>query len=129
MKEKKTAVITFRTEQWTKEALERIANTNKWSVAQTVNELCKKYAINPRPEQIIIKASDLIKLVNEIKAEGENKAVRLIIDLETDGETAYKTIRTEVGDWHDTAVGLMAPDAGHLTSKFFPVGFADLSQR
>lgn len=96
MKEKKTAVITFRTEQWTKEALERIANTNKWSVAQTVNELCKKYAINPRPEEIIIKASDLIKLVNEIKAEGENKAVRLIIDLETDGETAYKTIRTEV---------------------------------
>lgn len=96
MKEKKTAVITFRTEEWTKEALERIASANKWSVAQTVNELCKKYAINPRPEEIIIKANDLINLANDVKTEGENKAVKLSINIEFDGEKAYKAIRTEV---------------------------------
>ena len=81
MKEKKTAVITFRTEQWVKDILETAAEENKWSVAQTVNELCKKFVANPQPEEIIIKTADLIKALDEIKAEGEETALRLRIDL------------------------------------------------
>ena len=42
MKEKKNAVITFRTEEWVKNELQKIADINKWSLAQTIEEICKK---------------------------------------------------------------------------------------
>lgn len=98
MKEKKTAVITFRTEEWVKEILEKAAKENKWSVAQTVNELCKKFVVNPQPETITIRVSDLIAAVEEIKAEGEDKAVKLMIWMETneDETELIKTLNFDV---------------------------------
>lgn len=96
MKEKKNAVITFRTETWIKDRLQMAAEQNKWSVAQTVEELCKKFVANPQPERIIIKTTDLIALVEEIKKEGTTGAVELFIDLkpnkdETDVEKVLST--------------------------------------
>ena len=98
MKEKKTAVITFRTEEWVKERLELAAEQNKWSVAQTVNELCKKFVVNPHPEQIIVKAKDLIQAAEDIKKENPNGAVNLKIDLEVteDEQDITKVINYEV---------------------------------
>lgn len=43
MKEKKTEVITFRTDKETKKILELIANEKDWTVAQTVHNIIKKY--------------------------------------------------------------------------------------
>lgn len=94
MKEKKNAVITFRTEEWIKEQLQMAAAQNKWSVAQTVEEICKKFIANPQPERIIIKTTDLINAVEELKKEGTTGAVELFINLQVnDDETdIQKTI-------------------------------------
>lgn len=86
MKEKKNSVITFRTEEWVKEGLEIAAEQNKWSVAQTVNELCKKFVINPQAHKITIKTQDLIKAIEEIKKEGQYGAIEISIELTTNKE-------------------------------------------
>ena len=91
MAEKKNEVITFRTEAWVKEELNKVAEYNKWSIAQTVNQLCLNYLANPKPNQITIKTSDLIKAAIEIRQEGMDKGVEMTIDLRWDEETeAYK---------------------------------------
>ena len=42
-KAKKTEVITFRTDTETKKTIEAIAERNKWSTSQVVEELLKEY--------------------------------------------------------------------------------------
>lgn len=98
MKEKRNAVITFRTEDWVKDILEKAAEENKWSLAQTVNELCKKFVANPQPEQIIVKAKDLIEAVKQIENTGEEFGVHLLIDLiaDTDKMTIQKVLRFDL---------------------------------
>ena len=94
MKEKKNAVITFRTENWIKENLQRAAEDNGWSVAQTVEEVCKKFIANPQPDTITIKLKDLENLITEIKKDNW-QAVKIKINLEADEEkmTLYKTLQ------------------------------------
>ena len=87
MAEKKNEVITFRTEAWVKEELNKVAEYNQWSIAQTVNQLCMNYLANPKPNQITIKASDLIKAAIEIRQEGMDKGVEITINLRWDEET------------------------------------------
>ena len=40
---KKTEVITFRTDSETKRFLSEIANEKEWSIAQVVDKICKEY--------------------------------------------------------------------------------------
>lgn len=40
---KKTEVITFRTDADTKAKIEAIAKEKEWSIAQVVDKICKKY--------------------------------------------------------------------------------------
>ena len=87
MAEKKNEVITFRTEAWVKNELQRVADFNKWSVAQTANQIIANYLINPQPERITVKAEDLVKAAIAIRKEGTNKGVELSIDLIQDEET------------------------------------------
>ena len=95
MKDKKNAVITFRTEEWIKDQLIIAAEQNKWSLAQTVEELCKKFIACPQPEHIIIKTQDLINAVEEIKKEGTNGAVEFLITLQAnEDETDVEKIIT-----------------------------------
>lgn len=42
---KKTEVITFRTDAETKAKIEAIAKQKEWSVAQVVDKICKQYFI------------------------------------------------------------------------------------
>lgn len=93
MKEKKTAVITFRTEEWVKDLLETLAEQNRWSIAQTVNEICKEFVTNPQPGEITIKTTDLINVINEIIAEGK-EAVEISISNVTNADinTSQKTL-------------------------------------
>lgn len=91
MAEKKNEVITFRTETWVKDELNKVANHNKWSTAQVVNQLCLNYLSNPQPNQITIKADDLIKAAIAIRQEGLEKGVEISIDLIWDEENnVYK---------------------------------------
>ena len=93
MKEKKTAVITFRTEEWVKDLLQEAADQNKWSIAQTVNVLCKKFVANPHPETITIRIQDLVNIIEELKKEGTEKATQLCIDIKPN-EDETKIIKT-----------------------------------
>lgn len=87
MAEKKNEVITFRTEAWVKDELQKVADHNKWSIAQTANQIIMNYLINPRPNMITVKAEDFIKAAIEIRQEGLNKGVEISIDLKFDPET------------------------------------------
>ena len=40
---KKTEVITFRTDSETKSKLAKIAEAHDWSIAQVVDKICRKY--------------------------------------------------------------------------------------
>ena len=82
MKEKKTAVITFRTEEWIKEALVEAAEQNKWSLAQLVEEVCKKFVVCPHPERITVKTKQLVSVIEEINIEGEETATEIQIRLQ-----------------------------------------------
>lgn len=82
MKEKKTTVITFRTEDWVKETLQEYAQQNKWSVAQTVETICKNFIADPFANEIIVSLADLIKIVDQLKNEGIDKGVRMYTVLE-----------------------------------------------
>lgn len=42
MKEKKSSVITFRTEEWVKDQLQIAADQNQWSLAQTAETVAAK---------------------------------------------------------------------------------------
>ena len=86
MKEKKTAVITFRTEEWVKNELQEVANQNNWSQAQVVEQICKNFITNPEPNQIIIKAKDLLKIAKEIEEEKCGGA-EITIDFRWDEKT------------------------------------------
>lgn len=98
MKEKKTAVITFRTEEWVKDLLEEIATQNKWSIAQTVNELCKNFVTNPQPEKITVKTKELLKSTQELILEGEETGTQITIAINSNEENneIYKELRFEV---------------------------------
>ena len=98
MKEKKTAVITFRTEEWVKDLLQKAADQNKWSIAQTVNEVCKKFVVNPQPETIIIHTKKLHEIAEELIKEGPEKATQIIIGTEANetNNTIYKTLNFNV---------------------------------
>ena len=41
--EKKTEVITFRTDSETKKKIDEMAAEKEWSIAQVVNKICKEY--------------------------------------------------------------------------------------
>lgn len=43
MKEKKTEVITFRTDQETKRKLDSMSEEREWSISQVVEKICKEY--------------------------------------------------------------------------------------
>lgn len=81
MAEKKNEVITFRTEEWVKAELQKVAEYNQWSIAQTANQIIINYLLNPRPEQITIRSEDFIKAAISIRKEGSDKAVELAINL------------------------------------------------
>lgn len=95
MKEKKNAVITFRTEDWIKDQLQLAADKFEWSLAQMVEKICKKYVACPAPEHIIIKTTDLINAVEEIKSENTTGAVEILITLrENEDKTDVEKILT-----------------------------------
>ena len=94
MAEKKNEVITFRTETWVKDELNKVAKHNKWSTAQVVNQLCLNYLSNPQPNQITVKAEDIIKAAIAIRQEGIEKGVEISIDLVWDEEN--KTYQKEL---------------------------------
>lgn len=87
MAEKKNEVITFRTEEWVKTELQKVADYNKWSIAQTANQIIVNYLLNPRPEQITIRAEDLVKAAISIRKEGLQKGVEIAINLKETPET------------------------------------------
>lgn len=87
MAEKKNEVITFRTEEWVKEELQKVADYNKWSVAQTANQIIMNYLINPQPEKITIKAEEFIKAAINIRQEGIQKGVEISIKLDKTDDT------------------------------------------
>lgn len=80
--EKKTKVVTFRTDEETRKILEEIAKTNKWSVSQVVEQLVKNFIVDPHPEEITISTEQLGKVYEELK----NKNLP-IVRLETDTTT------------------------------------------
>lgn len=108
MRDKKTAVITFRTEEWIKEALTQQASQNQWSVAQTVNAICRDFAIDPTPGEITIKISDLVKIVEELKEEGIDKAVHLHIDLEPNENETELLKKIEFEVWECGGTGCIS---------------------
>lgn len=98
MKEKKTAVITFRTEEWVKELLEEVANQNRWTIAQTVNEICKYFVINPNPDEITIETRKLLETLQGISNSFPVSATRLFIEMTPNEEENKfnKTLNFEV---------------------------------
>lgn len=98
MKEKKTAVITFRTEEWVKELLEEVANQNRWTIAQTVNEICKYFVLNPNPDEITIDTRKLLESLQEISNSFPVSATRLFIEMTPNEEENKfnKTLNFEV---------------------------------
>lgn len=84
MSEKKNEVITFRTEEWVKNELQKIADYNKWSVAQTANQIIVNYLLNPHPGSITISAEELIKAAVNIRKEGINGGVEIKINIRKD---------------------------------------------
>lgn len=93
METKKTAVITFRTQEEIKEALNECAKQNQWSQAQVVEQICKNFLVNPEPFKITIWAKDLLEMAKELQEEGCG-GVELSIDLKWDEktETYYKEL-------------------------------------
>lgn len=51
---KKTEVITFRTDTETKNQLAQIASEKDWSIAQVVDKICKEYFKNRNEKSQII---------------------------------------------------------------------------
>lgn len=86
MTDKKTEVITFRTEPWVKNRLQEIANQNHWTIAQTVNQVCTNFIVEPKPNEITIKSEDFIRAAKEIRQEGTDKGVELRIAVSVDEE-------------------------------------------
>ena len=43
MKEKRSIVITFRTDEKTKEKLDKMSQEREWSVSQVVEKICREY--------------------------------------------------------------------------------------
>ena len=84
MSEKKNEVITFRTEEWVKNELQKIADYNKWSVAQTTNQIIVNYLLDPHPGSITISAEELIKAAVNIRKEGINRGVEIKINIRKD---------------------------------------------
>lgn len=92
MKEKKTELITFRTDKITKMYLEEAAKQNKWTTSQVCEEICKQFTINPQPGQIIINTEELKRIYEELKKD-ELEACKLEITLELmDEATVSKSI-------------------------------------
>lgn len=110
MKEKKTAVITFRTEEWVKEELQEIANQNNWSQAQVVEQLCKNFIANPEPNHIIIKTEDLLKITKELEEEACGGA-EIQIDFRWDktSQTYYKEFT--INGLETSGMGCIAMDS------------------
>lgn len=96
MKEKKSAVITFRTEEWVKQKLEQYAKEEKRSIAQIAEQACRNIAIDPRPNEIIVKTEELYSKVKEYKEDG-TKAIILHFDMVPNDEerVIYKAIHFE----------------------------------
>lgn len=51
MKEKKTVVITFRTDPRIKEDLDKISREKEWSISQVVEKICREYLKEKKEEQ------------------------------------------------------------------------------
>ena len=104
MPEKKTEVITFRTEEWVKNLLQTAADQNKWSIAQTVNEICKSFVCNPQPDRIVVRTKDLAKLVGECLRENRESAADIRIDLRQDEETKETRLGGKYGLYTKKAI-------------------------
>ena len=87
MADKKSEVITFRTEEWVKNELQKVADHNKWSTAQTANQIIVNYLLNPHPESITISAEDFVKAAVAIRKEGIDKGVEISINLKKEHES------------------------------------------
>lgn len=106
---KKTAVITFRTEEWIKNEIQKYAEANKWSPAQTVEEIIRLFIANPQPNKIIIKASDLIEIAKELEEEGcEGAEVSIDLITSEDETEIYKQL--EVGGLITGGLGYISLD-------------------
>lgn len=93
MKEKKTAVITFRTEEWVKNELQEIANQNNWSQAQVVEQICKNFIANPEPNKILISTKDLTKITEEVEREKCGGAeITINFQWDEENKTYYKEL-------------------------------------
>lgn len=79
---KKDKVITFRTEEWVKSAIEEIAQQNKWTPASTVEEIIKQYIANPYPGEITVKSEELVSVTKDLIETDNIQAVELSISLE-----------------------------------------------
>ena len=106
MKNKKTAVITFRTHEWVKDQLSECAAQNQWSQAQVVEQICKNFIVNPEPFKIAISAKDFLEMAKQIEDEGCG-GVELSIDFMYDEatQTHYKEL---------TAMGLECGGSGSI---------------
>lgn len=91
MKEKKTEIITFRTDKDTKMYLEEAAQQNKWSTSQVCEEICKQFTINPQPGRIVIKTNELKRIYEEL-IEDDIEACELDITLEVINENNVSKI-------------------------------------
>ncbi len=83
---KKTEVITLRTQEWVKNGIEEAAKQNGWSTAKTTEEIIKNFLINPQPGTITIRVKDLEELLKEAQTENPNGAIELQIEIEENEE-------------------------------------------
>jgi len=92
-KEKKTQVISFRTDERTKELLEQAADYNRRTIGQLVELICLNWLVDPNPNEIVVKAKDFYERIEEVKAEAKH-AIELKIDVEesTDGDEIRKVL-------------------------------------
>lgn len=93
---KKTAIITFRTEEWVKNEIQKYAEANKWSPAQTVEEIIKLFIANPHPNKITVKTTDLIEMVEALK-ENECGGAEISIELHQNSEETILFKELEIG--------------------------------
>lgn len=52
MKDKKTEVVTFRTDKNTKQNLDKISEEKEWSVSQVVEKICREYFEKQEKENV-----------------------------------------------------------------------------
>lgn len=77
--DKKTEVITFRTDETTKQILEKESKKRDWTVAQIVNNICKSYIENQNPGSIVLKSKTFFEYVEKLKNDKTIEAIEVNI--------------------------------------------------